>query len=56
MVNFTQKLCVRLVTKKSMSSAQEFMGVCTRLERFCMGKFQTQKLIRSIVRKGVYTY
>jgi hypothetical protein len=24
------------------------------LERFCMGKFQTQKLIRPIVRKDVY--
>jgi hypothetical protein len=30
--------------------------VYIRLERFCMGKFQTQKLIRPIVLKDADTY
>jgi hypothetical protein len=31
-------------------------GTTTRLERFCMGKFQTQKLARAVVLKDAETY
>jgi hypothetical protein len=30
--------------------------IYSRLERFCMGTFQTQKLIRTIVQKDAYAY
>jgi hypothetical protein len=40
----------------SKSPLQKIKDMLVRLERFCMGKFQTQKLIRPIVRKDVYTY